>query len=162
MNRSTLSLSATDLEALANTVAKAAAIAVTTAVVEALSLAPKAEAAAKAPKAKASNADPVETFEASNGALMERNLVTGAVRIIAGPKKAPKAKAPKANRMNGVAKPATKSRALCKATRDDFVKAASWAKGVSNREIARLVLSGEKDAPAGFHIGDGYRTLLGY
>jgi hypothetical protein len=49
---------------------------------------------------------------------------------------------------------------LTRSNRKDFVKAASWAKGLSTVEIARLVVSGEQKAPKGWGIGERYTALV--
>lgn len=61
-------------------------------------------------------------------------------------KKAPTGKAPK--------------KALTKANRRAFVKAAPWAEGLSTKEIATAVVSGAHKAPKGFRIGERYTALV--
>ena len=78
-------------------------------------------------------------------------------------KKAPAKKAPAKKAAAKKAAPKT-ARALCKATRKDFVAAAAKAgtdfAGMSTQTIAGLCLEDERLIPAGFVIGEGYRALF--
>ena len=81
------------------------------------------------------------------------------------PAKTARKSAPKSSSKKAPKKAAPKTvRALCKATRKDFVAAAAKAgvdfAGMSTQTIAGLCLEDETLIPAGFVIGEGYRALF--
>lgn len=57
-------------------------------------------------------------------------------------------------------KAAAKKRFLTKGNRKEFVKAHPWAQGLSTKEIATVLASGERKATKGWALGEGYRALV--
>lgn len=70
-----------------------------------------------------------------------------------------KTTAPKARASKPAAKAGTK-RALTKGNRKEFVQAHPWAQGLSTRQIAEKLASGERRCKAGWRLGEGYKALV--
>lgn len=71
-------------------------------------------------------------------------------------KTAPKAAAKKATQP----KADPKVRMLTKGNRAEFAKAHPWAKGLSTRQIATALATGERRCKKGWALGAGYKALV--
>lgn len=75
-------------------------------------------------------------------------------------KTAPKARKAAQPKAAPKAEPKADVRHLTKGNRAEFAKAHPWAKGMSTREIASALASGQRRCKKGWALGAGYRALV--